>query len=92
MELQQMKGSVILQLLAPQVSGFYKANQNRINNIIDSMNKLMEEFFEYEGDKIKMAPAEPGQRPRAIYKPGKTKEEYQKRYNELMEQKQIIVT
>lgn len=92
LEIQQMRGSVILHLLKPQAEGFLKGNQNRINHVIDYLNKLQQEFFEFDGDKIRMLPSALGQRAQAVYKPGKTKDEYQKLYNAFMDQKQMIVS
>lgn len=95
-QIQQMGGTWVMACssVGAEARAWLETNKNRINHVIDTLNKLQDEFFEMdENGRIKTIPApQPGMRPVTVYKKGKTKEEYQKRYKTFMEQKSMIVS
>jgi len=93
-QLEQLKGNIIYELLGGRIRDFYKNNRVKLQSIIDKLHHLQEEFFVIENDKVKMTPLEVTdnvrKEPEPVMLEGKTFKEYEVKYNELMEKDCII--
>lgn len=87
LQLEEMKNSVVFQLLFGRIKDFYKNNSLKINSIIGKLNVLRDEFFEVdENGKTKTS----GEPLAPVMKEGKTYEEYTVKFDELMEMDCVI--
>lgn len=75
-------GSVHAFFNAGRINDFYKMYKIKLDTLLEKINKLQNEFFEFHKDGNLMTTGE-GKNQLPVFKIGKTKEEFDKEYNEL---------
>ncbi len=90
-ELQQLHKSVLGMLLKAKINEFYKDNLLRINLIEQGIVRIQKENLVFEGDQIQYSDQMENNQKIPLFLIGKTNEDLQKAYTELMG-KQITIT
>ena len=90
-ELQQLHKSVLGMLFRSKINEFYKDNLLRINLIEQGIVRIQKEHLVFEGDQIQHSDETENGQKIPLFLIGKTNEDLQKAYKELME-KQITIT
>lgn len=97
-ENQKLSQSILGQYLRSKIKEFGNLNNIRLQSLFDSMAKLQEEYFIVEGEgrdrKIKHETPPPidgsEQQPVAVMQEGKTREEFENKWAELMNREVTI--
>ncbi len=84
-ELQQLHKSVLGLLLRPKINEFYASNGLRINLLEQGILRIQKEHLVFDGEKIKYHEAKEGEQKQLVFIEGKTNDDLQKAYAELME-------
>lgn len=95
LELEELKTSVFNFLFKSKIVDFYKNNGLRINTLMEKINEIQKEYFEFEAEgtplaRIKMNIQENSE-PLPVLKEGKTMDMYNAAFDELMNRETTIV-
>lgn len=81
-----MRGSVLFQFNLPKITEFYKKNGIRINTTLERLTDLNKEFFQYDGEMLKM-----GEDKKPLLLPDKKMEDFDRQLKEIMEKEINII-
>ena len=94
LELEELKTSVFNFLFKSRIGEFYKNNGLRINTLMESINNLQKDYFVFEAEGTPLARIKmnlENSEPMPVLKEGKTMEDYNKDFDELMNKECTIV-
>lgn len=91
-QIRNLNGTVLYFLLQGKINEFYRVNKGRVDTLNLKMVEVLKEFFEYEGNDIKQIKTPPlfidgVEQPSEnlpVLLPGKTREEYEKKWAEFL--------
>lgn len=81
------QGSVLVIFNRSRISDFYKEHQIRIDSLFKEINEIRKQHFVFESeDKVKTIINEATKQPEPVYLEGKTKEDFNQCWDDLMNQ------
>lgn len=81
-----MRGSILYQFNIGKIKEFYGKNGIRINTTLERLTDLNKEFFQYDGEALKM-----GEDRKPLLLPDKKMEDFDKHLKEIMEKEINII-
>ncbi|HKR03467.1 MAG TPA: hypothetical protein VJY62_02445 [Bacteroidia bacterium] len=92
LQILQDKGTVRYVANATKYDAFYRRNGRRVEELLNKICDLQEEYFETENKEVKMKKRNLFQKifrmkPSPVMKPGKKEVDFNKAFNKLMEEK-----
>jgi len=88
-EAENAKGTFMGQMVRARVAEWYKRNGGKLKTLFEALQDLQSRYYVMEGNRIKLDGTDENAKP--IFLEGKTTEEWEAEFNELMK-KQTTVT
>lgn len=82
-EINQMQGSIFAEFFRSKIKDFVQNNNIRVQTAYSKIEKLRDEYLELD-EKRNVKLIGEGKEQKAVFKEGKTEEEFKEKYEELM--------